>query len=224
MNLLSATLAGAVGLFAVAATTSGAHAVTSLGMFVNDYGTGAGKVDPGGNDVLGSDSVRISDDSTSRFFDSFDLSGLFGTFVPGFTIDRFDLTLTFDKAGPSLFPTEYWNVRVQGSNSSSALDDLFVPIFDPLSPQTVTISMGTDLLFIDAFAHSVASEKLEFGFSEFTPANGFFEKPDKFDLDSAKLEVFGEATVIPAPVALPMLASAFGLAAFVRRRTRRQAD
>ncbi|MEM1315117.1 MAG: hypothetical protein AAGI51_11215 [Pseudomonadota bacterium] len=215
------TITIAASALLTASLPSAGHAVTSLGTFVNDYGSASGKVDPGGNDVLSADFVTVSDQSRSRFSDGFDLSGLFGTFNPGYSIDRFELTLTFSNAGPSgccmgLVRFEDWAVRVQGSDSRASNDDLFVQLDDDLSPQSVTLSVLGDSGSIDAFAHSVDTEFFEFWFSENTI------RPDVFDLDQAKLEVFGEATVIPTPFALPMLASAFGLAALVRRRGRRK--
>ncbi|MEM6439145.1 MAG: hypothetical protein AAF763_05520 [Pseudomonadota bacterium] len=219
MKPLSVTLAGAVSLFAIAAMATEAQAVTSLGMFVNDYGSDAGKVDPGGTDVLGADFVTVSDSSSTRFSDSFDLSGLFGTFNPGFLIDRLELTLDFSEAGPSGFWFfgfgESWNVRVQGSNSSASNDDLFVQLNDASAPQSLTVSILSDTGSTDAFVHSLLTENFEFWFSETTTL------ADNFDLDSAKLEVFGTATVIPTPFALPLLASAFGVAALFRRGSRR---
>lgn len=180
-----------------------------LDSYLHSYGTNAGHIDPAGSDTLGGDFVQVSDTSSTRFSDVFDLSGLVYD-----TITSFDLTLTFRDAGPSLIPGELWSVRVQGSNSASSLDDLFaVLIGSGWSNQTVTLSTGTDLLTVNAFAQSVASESFAFWFSEFTPGT------DKFKLASAELDVYGTApTTVPLPAGGLMLLGAFGGLAALRRR------
>lgn len=220
MRSSTLTVAALAAAMTLAAGT--ASAVTSLGTFANDYGSDAGKVDPGGTDVLGADFVTVSDQSSGRFSDSFDLSALFGTFQPGYVIDRFELTLEFDDSGPScpFFLCglgEIWEVRVQGSDSAVSSDDFFGTLSDPLSPQSFTVSIGTDIGSIDAFQHSVQSQLFEFWFSESSI------KADAFDLNSAELEVFGTASVIPLPAGLPLVAGAFALAGLVRRYGRRDA-
>lgn len=175
---------------------------------VHDYGKGDGKVNPGGNDFLYNDSVVVSDQSSSRFSDSF----TFGT-NPLWDVKSFDLALKFDGAGPSSFfgiPKETWRARIQGSNSSAASDDYFAVLFDAQSPQQITISMATDTGSIDAFAHTVSTGMFEFWFSEGT----LFK--DACKLDSAELKV--NAHVIPLPAAAWMLmAAAGGLVAAKRR-------
>lgn len=182
-----------------------------LDSYLHSYGTNAGHIDPAGSDSLGGDFVQVSDTSSTRFSDVFDFSGLVYD-----TITTFDLTLTFRDAGPSLIPGELWSVRVQGSNSASSLDDLFaVLIGSGWSSQAVTLSTGTDLLTVNAFAQSVASESFTFWFSEFTPGT------DKFKLASAELDVYGTIptpTTVPLPAGGVMLLGALGGLNALRRR------
>jgi len=195
---------------AVLALTSGASFAATLGTFTHDYGTGAGQVDPSGTDVVNANSVTVSDQSSGRFSDSFDFSGLAYD-----SIDSFELTLDFAGAGPSLFPGEGWAVRVQGSNASAVTDDFFGGLASFLSPQTITISAATDVLLSDAFANSVTTQNFEFWFSEFSGGN------DAFTLNSATLTVNGTLpTAVPLPAGLPlMLLGLGGIAALRRRKT-----
>lgn len=222
MNPLGAAVAGVAALAAIAATTTGAHAVTSLGMFVHDYGSGDGKVDPGGNDQLSDDFVTVSTRTNGAFNDSFDLSGLFSTLDPGFSIDRFELKLTFSDANDTTFgiPSESWFVTVSGSRSAGVAIGDFTDRLDPTpSPQTFVLSSSDDFPGgVDAFATTLLNEKFEFSFFDDIALGG------SFDLDQAELEVFGTLTVIPTPLALPMFASAFGVAALVRRRAHKKVE
>lgn len=207
------SLPGSLAGLAVAATLAisapMAQAAT-LGTFTHDYGSDPGKVDPGGNDTLTPDSVIVSDQSSSRFSDVFDFSSLSAAAITGF-----DLVLSFANAGPSLIPGELWSVRVQGSNSSSSLDDMFRTLADILSPQTFSLD-GSTLLAGDAFAHSVATKTFSFWFSE----NTLFA--DRFALDSASLTVYGTPSAVPLPAGgLLLLGGLGGLAAL--RRARRTA-
>ena len=47
-----------------------------LDSYLHSYGTNPGRIDPAGSDTLGGDFVQISDSSSTRFSDVFDLSGL----------------------------------------------------------------------------------------------------------------------------------------------------
>lgn len=195
---------------AIAATfiTTVAAQADTLAVYTHDYGIGM--YDPMGSDVLGADWVTISDNSTQRFSDSFDFSSLAYE-----TIDRFILTLDFSFAGPALFPSELWSVRVQGSNTGSAGDDLFVPLVDLLSPQPTFVGPLTDFLSGgDAFAHSVATEEFEFWFSESTSA---FLGADNFRLASATLQIEGTPAPVPLPAAGFMLLGALGGVAGLRK-------
>lgn len=189
-----------------------AGAETLLGSFSHFYGAAPGQVDPGGTDALFSGFVQVSDQSSGRFVDSFNLATISHT-----QIDRLELTLTFaNSTSPEacLFnicvPTEYWTVRVFGPVDLSALDDLFVPLTGaPISLTTIP-----------------PDGILRFGFSE-----GTFGE-NTFDLVQADLQVFAGTTPPPpppspppppAPVPLPaggllLLAGLGGLALLRRRR------
>lgn len=198
----------ATGMLAAALAAPAAEAAT-LGVFTRDYGSGPGRIDPGGNDVLATGHVTVSDQSTSRFFDSFDFSSL--TYS---SIDSLTLTLSFSGAGPSFVPFEAWAVRVQGSNASSSSDDRFAALTDAASPQSVTLTLAADVLGVNAFAHSLATEQLTFWFSEFTPG------ADSFRLVSASLTVSGTPAAVPLPAAGGLLLGALGGLAVLRRRRR----
>lgn len=200
---------------AAAITFSGGAQAATLATIVHDYGKGPGQVDPGGNDTLLPNAVVVSDQSSSRFNDAFDFSGLAYD-----SIDSFELTLDFSRAGPRVtggfipIPLELWSVRMQGSNSGSILDDAFRPLFSGASPQTFTID-GSSILAGDVFAHSVATEEFEFWFSEFSLG------ADAFRLNSASLTINGTPAAVPLPAGLPLLLAGLGALAAVRRRQTR---
>jgi hypothetical protein len=192
--------AALLGAMLVAGSQAGAASVN----YTHDYGIGA--YDPAGNDVLTATGVRVSDNSTARFSDAFDFSGLAYD-----AINSFNLILTFSGAGPSLFPAELWTVRVQGSNAGSALDDMFRPLIDGFAPQGFALTAMTPLAG-NAFAQTVASENYAFWFSEFTFGN------DRFLLDSAVLEIDYTVAAVPVPAAGFLLVGALGGLAALRRR------
>lgn len=210
MNTLKPMLAG---LAIAAAMTVPANAATVLlGSDLHDYGTGL--VDPGGNDALSADYVTVSDQSSSRFNDSFDFSSLVYD-----TIERFELVLTFANAGPTglfcpFICSEVWQARINGSNDSASSDDYFSTLFSANSPQTITLTFGTDTGSIDAFAHTLATQELSLWFSEFSLGR------DSFNLASAELNVYGTVAPVPLPAAGFLLIGALGgLAALRRRKT-----
>ena len=191
-------------------------APVSLGSFTHNYGIGA--YDPSGNDVLSAGYVSVSDKSTDRFADSFNISALLGN-----TIDKLALTLTFSSAGPSGFSfecnsfnvfatAECWKVRVQGANSSAASDDYFATLFTPQSPQTFALTSATDTGAITAFANSLSTGIFAFWFSEES------SDLDAFQLSSAKLEVFGTPAAVPLPAGGVLLLGALGGLAALRRK------
>lgn len=178
-------------MLALLLSAPAAGAETLLATFSHFYGSAPGQVDPGGTDALYSGFVRVSDQSSGRFIDSFNIAT-----ISHERIDRLELTLTFaNSTSPEacLFticvPTEYWTVRIYGPVDNSALDDLFAPLAEgPL----VLSALPADGI-------------LRFGFSEWTPG------ADSFDLIGAELALFGGTTPQPpappppppAPVPLP---------------------
>ena len=190
------TSLGAVLALGVALASPAAAA--PLGSFTHNYGTGA--YDPSGSDALSTGYVTVSDQSSVRFSDSFNFASL----QPGNSIDSLALTLTFSSAGPdgisfacgavSFDFSECWQLRAQGANSSTQSDDYFATLFTPQSPQTFTLSAATDTVGGDnAYAHSQSTAIFAYWFSEQTIL------ADKFNLSSAKLEVFGTPAAVPLP-------------------------
>jgi hypothetical protein len=217
-----ALTAGALALGTALTMAPAAHALETT-IFSETYQYGTGQRDPGGSDPLGDGYVTVSDQSSTRFNDSFDFSGL-----PYESIDRFDLTLTFYDAGPSFglfwgfipYSKENWSVRVPGSDSSftgetsgdnsGSDNDFFGSLSDALSPQTFVVSMTSDTVGgDDAFAEALAIEKFIFGFSDFG-----VEK-SAFNLESAKLDIVG---VVPLPAAAWLLGGIAGLGLIAGRR------
>ncbi|MFN4155546.1 MAG: VPLPA-CTERM sorting domain-containing protein [Paracoccaceae bacterium] len=212
MRVLS-SLGVAIALCAAMITPAVAAPVL-LDTYTHTYGSKHGNVDPGGNDVLSPNHVTVSDQSKSRFFDSFDFAAL----TIGNTIQSLALTLDFNGAGPhGIFGwKEAWFVRIQGSDKAASNDDYFDLLIDSHSPQTFTISAATDTGSVNAFAASLAGGKFEFWFSEET----WFA--NSFKLKSASLAVFGtpEVAAVPLPAGGFLLIGALGGLAALRRRKR----
>lgn len=208
--------------FLVAATLGGpAHAATLLGTFFRDYGSDTGKVDPGGNDVLFGDFVRVSDQSTNRFSDTINFGTVLTT--PNLaTIDRLEVFVSAANANEQVtlpfigtVPAEIWLIRFQGTDSSEISDDSLVVLNSNPMSQQITLSAATDFGSINAFANSVSTGTLSFWFSEFTSG------ADQFDLYQVKLQVYGTLAAIPLPAAgWLMLAGLGGLGLAARRRQR----
>jgi len=178
---------------------------TPISTIFHDYGTGTGKVDPGGNDPLYADYVKISDNSSERFWDVFDFSTL--NFD---TITSFDLTLDFSDAGATgifwgiQFPTEDWRVR-PATSTSSATNTLF-DLTNSQARMTQTLSFDTGNL--DIFDEIVNNKKFYLWFAEET--NNWWTGDDDFNLYSATLDIYGTQTdPVPEPTTLLLLG--FGL-------------
>ncbi|WP_341677120.1 PEP-CTERM sorting domain-containing protein [Niveibacterium sp. SC-1] len=172
-----------------------------LGEILHDYGSAAGKLNPGGNDNLSADFVIVSDQSSQRFNDVFDFSSLAYS-----SISSFKLTLNF--AGTNN-PFEDWRVRPGQSN--------YLPALQITNGNVVsqTFSFGPS---VDTFSGAVASEAFSLWFAE----EGFFAQ--SFRLYDAKLSVYGEAVSqapanVPEPGVLALLGAGL-LGGMVMRRKR----
>lgn len=185
-----------------------------LGVYEHAYGSAPGRINPPGNDTLGTNFVRIRENrgSGNQFRDSIDFSDLAGA-----TIDSLTLTLTYDQAGPSLFPqSEYWVVDIHGSNPSSFSDDFSRLLEDAASPFAMTISALTDTGTVNAFATALSNLALSFSFDELLGVGS----RDNFRLFSAALTVNGTAatSVVPLPAPGLLLLGALGGLGLMRRR------
>lgn len=187
-----------------------------IGSVTHDYGIG--KFDPGGNDLLTTDSVVVSDQSTERFSDTFPF--------PAFTgiVTGLELVLDFEGAGPACplllcFLGETWDARIQGSQPGSNGDDYFVNLVDEQSPQSILFTSATDDGTIDVWMHSLQQSAVQLWFSELSLG------ADSFELNSATLNVYGETNTRPDPVPVPepgsMALLGLGLAGVVTARRRR---
>jgi hypothetical protein len=185
-----------------------------LGSITHDYGIG--QYDPGGNDVLTTDAVVVSDQSSGRFNDLFDFSGIAGT------VTMLELILNFSDAGPTCSGflclgsgSELWTARLQGSNPGGTSDDLFPWLVDASSPQSIYLDFTSDVGGANVWSHSIGQGALGLWFSESTAGS------DGFGLSSGTLNVFGESVVASVPLPGTVSLMGFGLAAFgfmTRRR------
>jgi hypothetical protein len=137
------------------------------------------------------------------------------------TITSMDLVLDYSHAGPRCplgfcFLGEKWTARVQGSDNSAYTDDLFVGLDDGWAPQTISLSSVTDSGSTDVWSHSLSQGSLELWFSESSWWN------DTFLLDSATLNVFGEADAVPVPEPGTLTLLGVGLAGVAMARRRRK--
>lgn len=194
---------------------------TPIGSYTHNYGIG--QVDPGGNDVLSTGYVTVSDQSTERFNDSFDFSGLNYS-----SIDHFDLTLTYsnidthkryDTFWGELYTGEFWHVRPGELNRPS--DFGLNPVGNTPASSTYTINSDFD----SQFNKMLSGKEFKFWLAEETSGK------DNFNLYSAKLDIYGTAPAIAAntaPVPEPGTMVLFGvgmlgLAVFGKRKMNKQA-
>jgi len=170
-----------------------------LGEITHDYGSAAGKLNPGGNDALSTDYVTVSDQSSQRFADVFNFSSLAYS-----SISSFQLTLNFSNTN-GLF--EDWRARAGQSNYLPAL----VSTGNTVVSQTFTFGPS-----VDTFSSAVLAKTFSLWFAE----EGFFAQ--SFRLYDAKLSVYGEAaavTRVPEPGTLALLGvSLLGGLALRRKR------
>jgi hypothetical protein len=186
-------------------TASAAPIIT----YTHNYGNGAGQFDPGGNDVLSNGYVTVSDQSSDRFNDSFNFSGLSYS-----SIDHFDLTLSFSDTNRNLWglPLELWYARPGGTPDQYTSFKLNAVGNSP-SSQTFVI----DSSLVPEFSQMVAAENFYFWFAE----DGLLS--NTFKLYSASLTVDGEAgTPVPEPGTMMLLGSGLvGLAGWGRKKLRK---
>ena len=183
---------------------------TTLGSFTHNYGNGIGQVAPYGSDALNDGFVTVSDWSSNRFKDTFDLKGLSSG-----SIDSFVLTLTYsDVYGGITGLLEQWYVRPggAGSPSNSAPFRAFKLADSGNATKTVefTFDSGTT-----TFTSMAENKSFYYLFAEQT--TDIFA-PDKFKLYSAKLEVTGTAAPVPEPESYAMLLAGLALMGPIARR------
>jgi hypothetical protein len=189
-----------VGAALLAAGTAWSAPIAS---YTHNYGNRAGQVDPGGSDVLGNGFVTVSDQSTERFSDAFDFSGLAYT-----TIESFDLTLTFARTDDNFFglPLELWFARPGGTPDQFGSFQLEA-VGRTATSQTFRIDETLD----PEFGQMLAAENFFFWFAESTLGR------DDFRLASAQLDING---TVPEPGSLALVGASLAGLAFMRRRQR----
>ena len=194
------------------ANAPGAEAAV-LGVYSHDYGRGANRIDPQGDDTVRGDHVIVQENRLNPFYDSFDFSDLSGK-----SIDSFTLEIDYAETGPYYYfglPVEQWYLAVGGSNAGGTADDLFSTMMIGSGTLSMSISAASDAGGADVFSTALSSLNLGFWFTE--PA---FLRTDTFLLYEARLTVNGSdlATVpLPAP-GLLLLAGLGGLGAMRRFR------
>lgn len=202
----------------ILAATAASAAPVSLGSIEHLYGTDSGRqlssimsiYHPGGNcDAANATSITVNAltaSSCNRFGDAFDFSG-----IDYDSIDHFELTLTFSGAKDQKqfgLITESWSVRGGYNYTVSGVN---FGTLDASGPQTFVFD-GTR----SNFANVVDAEAFYLFFATNQGASM------KFDINSAKLEIFGTPAVasVPEPGSLALLSlSLIALGGMRRMRT-----
>ncbi len=190
-----------------------------LGAIEHDYGSTAGRVGTtsGSTASYGCDSLQANSlivqgsnhTRCQRFADMFDFSG-----IDFESIDHFVLTLDFADAKDQLGGFENWRVRPADSYTHAVAGSTG-PSLTNNGPQSFTFSDSGYMATV--FDQIVANQQFYLWFETTFPSI------NRFELSSARLELYGEEKqqqAVPEPSTLALFGLALiGLAGAARRRT-----